>query len=225
MLKKKKDKAIIKNIASTGVLIYAIQFIDTSNLIVLLGADEDIDRNNDQIVKLNIDTGKKTLLYTATCLEQFNSALSYSKNFLAFFDGIRKNSIYGQIKILNLKTNQISAIIPNSQNKLVSMPQWSPNESEIGYVEGSSIKVYNLKDKKIKTILTTSKDRMFYLYGFTNNNTLLFAETEEYSESMTKKLQTVDINTNEVKTICNVRKNGSLYIVDNGKKALVEVGY
>lgn len=128
-----------------------LTWLDKSTLLTVLREYPGSTRSINEIAIFNIQSNQKTVLFNPTSPTSYNYALNSSRTLLAFEDAISQNSIYGFIKIIDLQTGELVQQI-GSGTQLISNPRWSPDDSELAYVEGNKLNIWDSNNKSTRTI-------------------------------------------------------------------------
>jgi len=208
-LSEKKGASYITNIAY-------MFFINKDEVFIALNAWED---DEIKFLKLNVQTRRITLLRRLKCLSEEYCYLK-EKNYLLYME----DSIRGCVYILNLNTNKIiGKILPNNNGR-ISCFNIDESGEKIVYCEECEIKIFNLKNGKSRSIKSFDVEDLCYGIWFVNAGEYDLLYHVGRTSGFPSKLTLLNSKTGKTKKI-NIRPNGDVYVVDNGKKIIVEVGF
>lgn len=223
-----KESVLWENISSSSWFIKKISYLSDTDLIIMIVAEEKIGkigRKEDEIVRFHLPNNTRKTIINPIDLSMctLDYAFSNNKRYLAFCDGLEKHDIYGNIKILDLKTSQIIRSTMNKGDSLISNPCWSPDDKRIAYVQDNSIMILEIESNRVK-VVKNPPEGVFCLYlNFLDEKTLSFCQFSEDDPS--GKFFSIDIATGKESKPLKLAFNGDIYVVDNGKKIICELGY
>ena len=223
-IKTKDDKLLYKNISSNGYSIMEMHFISNNELILLLRDDEKVNRIDYQVAKFNIETKKFDVIYNAEEIDDHFSKFSYNEKFLT----IKKDQWSRNIDILNLDTGNIIAKINSASGKAsVKTNAWNPNNIEVAYSDGDYLYTYNIKKKNSeKNSKIIDGDDQYCLFLKYLNEDAVICVINYRNKTMKCTLKIVSLKDKKIiKEFNNVELNGDLYVVNDGKKIIAEVGF
>ena len=153
----------------------------------------------------------------------FYHALSSDNKYLAYVD--EDEMMKDKIVILNLSTAEKTVLVKSDKrDSIINNVCWSPDGQKLGYTHGKEIKIIDVFGKKNTTVKSFADNLLCYELRFIDNQHLVY-QLGEFSSGY-EPLRILEIATGkDVKVIKNLEINGRLYVVDNGKKIIVEVGY
>ena len=216
------DSKLMERVVSAKGSVAKIHFISREEIILILIADVAGGGNGNAIVQFNIVTKiAKTIaepIYIFPCLD---ASFSKSNRYLAYWEASKKHSIYGDIRILDLKTSQVVGTIKNPGDVLMSNPSWSPNEQMVACVAGNSLLTAPLSGEPATVVKTLPED-IYYSLAFLDDKTLLY-RTGKGGPRYT--LTVLDINTGKEIRYSKRAFNGDIFVVDNGNRIICELGY
>lgn len=138
-----------------------LKWFDDSTLLTVLREYPGSTRMTNEIALFDIASRKKKTICNPVYPSSFDYALSSDRVLLAFGDGNRKHDIYGVIKIVDLRTGAIVAKLGDGKH-LIHGPCWSPDDSELAYVEGNSLNIWNRDRNAIRTVKTFPENFICY---------------------------------------------------------------
>jgi hypothetical protein len=141
-----QETVVWTNIARFSIYVPKIEWLSNSELLVVLRGDSDVAGSRDEIGIFDlVSGGKKVLVYPC---DIFSSRydLSPDRRFLAYQDKRSKHSIYGDIKVLDLKSGLIVATIGSGKDELMGAFAWSHDGTKLAYVEGPRLSLFHMDD-------------------------------------------------------------------------------
>lgn len=222
-LKTKNEKTLWGNFARTAFNVVDIEWINDKDIVVLTREDDAYGLDN-AIVKINIKTGNKQVLYKAVELSVFSIAYSHNKRYLAFLEGEKKKSIKDAIRIYDFAENKVIAALDNY--KMIWSLNWNTANDKLVFCEDENIKVFSLSDMTTKTLLKKSpSERSFYPSVLNEPYLIVDQNVGEGDSSYPSALKIYDVNT--MKEIARVVGdfNDRQFLIDGGNKLLIEMSY
>jgi hypothetical protein len=218
-----EDSPLMDGVASSGAGIAKIHFISHDEIVIILLNDEVIGRTGNTIVQLNIETeAAKTItepVYLFPCLDP---SFSRSSRYLAYWEANQNHSIYGDIRILDLKACQVVGTIKNPGDALLANPCLSPSEQMVACVVGNSIVTAPLSGDPVRTVKTLPEDNTCYFLAFLDDKTLIYRTGKNAPWST---LVSLDVETGREIVYSKRAFNGDIFVVDNGKLLICELGF
>lgn len=217
------DSPLMDRVASTDVYIAKIHFVSQNEIVLILLNDESMGRTGNAIVQFNIVTKiAKTIaepIYLFPCLD---ASFSRSNRYLAYWEASQKHSIYGDIRILDLKTSQVVGTIKNPGDALMANPCWSPSEQMVACFVENSIVTAPLSGNPVRIVKTLPKDTICYFLAFLDDKTLIYRTGKNGPWSA---LVSLDVDTGREIDYSKRAFNGDIFVVENGKRLICELGY
>ncbi|MRR51120.1 MAG: hypothetical protein EG825_09445 [Rhodocyclaceae bacterium] len=213
-------------ISKYGRDIKGLYWLADDRVLALLGFYPETERN--EITLIDVSSGNRKILYRPVDYGHSN-ALSPDRNLLAFQEATKKLSIYSTVKVLDLRSGEVIANF-GSGTQLMGPLQWSPDGSELAYVDGNEIKLWRRENQTTRLLklldegflvysLVFTRDMVGYVGGFTGKKEGLFDNLFGY-----KKLILIDArNGNEVRKVSE-QFNGRLYYLDAVDRIVAEIG-
>jgi len=222
----KSNANLISNVSSSGYSIKFIEWISDKQFIIALSDDEKSGRLANEIVLYDIDARKKSTLYNPTYLSSsYNHKLSKSGRYLAFGDGAEEYSSYENIKVLNVQTGNIVYTVPHSGRTLFFDVDWSPNEDKLVYIMNNTIFTYSLQDQEEGVIKKFSTDKSVSSVFFLDQNRIVYRVRDRVKDRGKSFLHTISLDKKNENQLIEAAFNGDLYIVDQGRYIICELGY
>jgi hypothetical protein len=219
----KNDSKLMERVVSAGGSVAKIHFISREEIILILIADAAAGGNGNAIVQFNIVTKiARTIaepIYIFPCLD---ASFSRSNRYLAYWEASKKHSIYGDIRILDLKTSQVVGTIKNPGDALMANPSWSPNEQMVACVAGNSLLTAPLSGEPAKVVKVLPEDLTCYSLAFLDDKTLLYRTGKGGPRYA---LTSLDIDTGKEIGYSKRAFSGDILVVENGKRLICELGY
>ena len=219
----KNDSKLMERVVSAGGSVAKIHFISQEEIILILIADRAAGGNGNAIVHFNIVTKiAKTIAEPIDIFPCLDASFSKSNRYLAYWKASQKHSIYGDIRILDLKTSQVVGTIKNPGDALMSNPSWSPNEQMVACVAGNSLLTAPLSGDPAKVVKALPENLTYYSLAFLNDKTLLYRTGKG---GPLYALTALDINTGKEIRYSKRAFNGDIFVVENGNRLICELGY
>lgn len=218
------ESLLLENVASSGFSIKGMNWVSETDLILILSDDEDIGRPQNTIIRINVTNKGIRTLSKPIYLSHFNWAFSRSFKYLAYWEGYRKYDIFGNIKIIDTETGRIVATIRGNK-QLISNPCWSPDEHRLGYFKGNNIEVFSLDNNRSVRVKTLRDNYICYSIAFVDENSLLYRDGNLNRRSPSTELHIIDIASGREKEHIGSKDWNKVYVVDDGKKIVAEMGY
>jgi len=218
----KNEYEIWKDIASTVAGIRFMDWISDKEILMVLADDRGVNRNENEIVIINLVNKTKKVLAKPDHL-LFSFALSPDRTLLAYLEFLKGHG--GQyIQILDLKKGQVIARLGNGEN--VANPVWSLDGKRLGYVQGDYIMAYTIDKNTLNQVKRLEDDIL--LYGLLMYDDMLIyhfgkedKKAQEYNDS---PLMVYNIQKNTIIKNFNIDVNGNrLFYFGPGEKILCEV--
>jgi hypothetical protein len=219
----KTDKKVLNNISSIGYSIKFIKYLNNELVIISLSDDQEIGRNNNQIIKYNLLTKVQSILYQPDKISSsgFDYSLSPDKSKLAFWEGDKKHGLYGSYKILDIASGKILATIKSDNLSFTDKACWSPDGSKIAIICNDKILLYSLASDEKQTIKVLNKKYNYCcISNFLNDDTLIYSFRK--SESKRQYFSILNIKTGEEKEFSRIGDISDCYVIKNGEQILCE---
>lgn len=213
-----RDSLLLENVSSSGFSIKGIQWVSETDLVLMISGEKTGGREN-AIFRINVARKEVTTLCKPIQLSDFKSAFSRNYNHLAYLDGY----LHGGITVIDTETGRIAATIPGNR-ELMSNPCWSPDGSRMGYVKGRNVRVFSLDSGEDRVAKNLDDDYVCHSLSFLDENSLLYYGAKPKRSLPSMELHIVDIATGKDKII-GTGDWHSAYVVANGEKIIVEMGY
>ena len=217
-----KDSKLMERVDSAGI-VAKIHFVSPEEIILILTENFLKEGTGNAIVKFNTVTKiAKTIAEPIYLSTGSYASFSKSNRYLAYWEASQKHSLYGDIRILDLKTSQFVGTIKNPGDVLMSDPCWSPNEQMVACVAGNSLLTAPLSGDPAKAVKTLPENLMYYSLDFLNDETLLYRSGKD---GPLYALTALDINTGKETRYSKRAFNGDIFVVENGNRVICELGY
>jgi len=217
-----KTKLIEKQLVSAETFLRGVKWISDSEILIF--KEKSIESlyspiDDSSITRFNVKTKSIVKKIEVACPEKFK--VSPTGKYLMILDGF---SIRQDIKLFDLKTLELLEFRKNSGFELIDDICWSPSEEFIGYVKKKSIIIRPRNSKNEKVVKILPKDTICFFLSFLNENTLIYRYGAPNSQER-YILWSIDLTTGkESILIKNEILSGDIYVIDNGKKLIAEVG-
>jgi len=218
-----KTKLIDGQLVSDEMFMRGIKWLSDSEFIIIKkkssGAlSSPMDDNSLTIV--NVKT--KSVIKKIELLKPEKYKISSLKNYLLLLDG---DMVYPDFKLFDLKTLELLQFKKNSGFEYIDDICWSPSEKYIGYIKSKDIIVKSLDTGHERVVKTLPQNAICYHLEFLEDNTLIYNYELKSKTDEKYILWALDLNTGKERILMNDKFNGSIYVVDNGKRIIAEVGY
>jgi hypothetical protein len=120
-----------------------------------------------------------------------------------------------------LNSGEIIAVL-GSGNELIGNPHWSPNGSELAFVEGKNLTIWSLINKQQRILKILPDNFVCYHLVFANNMVGYIAGE---SGSYQKPLVVLDSGTGEELITVKELFNGNLFLLGKTNTIVSEIGY
>ncbi len=164
-----KHELLIPDIASSGVCVDGIFFINDDEFVCFLGRDEDVGRLAAQCLSCNIKAKKWIVRHDkldSISISQYDTKISKNKKTIVFpSPDLNPSIVLLDTETFKLKTVQFSNL------GYVQSLEWDGNEKIA--VGREYINIYDLKTGKTETIFKMKKDFIISELFFLNHNKLL----------------------------------------------------
>ncbi len=217
-----KTKLIKDQLVSDEMFMRGIKWLSDSEFIVLkqkstMSLYSPIDDSS--LTRLNVKTKSVVKKIELTKPEKYR--ISPLKNYLLLLDS---DMVYPDLKLFDLKTLELLEFGKNSGFDYINDICWSPSEEYIGYIKKKSIIIRPRNSKNEKVVKVLPKDTICFFLSFLNENTLIYRYGAPNSQER-YILWSIDLTTGkESILIKNEILSGDIYVIDNGKKLIAEVG-
>ena len=218
----RKDEILIENISYSSVPINFIDFLSNDKLVMALSKDVEIGRKDNEIVIFDIINKTTELIYKPKNIWT-PCSLSPNNNLFMYEEKNRPNPT--RFCIINIKYGRLVKRLLNKNKGILSAPCWYFNSDIFGYADGNSVMIYNLLYNTIHKIMDLHGDVLLFELGFINNRTMYYQGKVDDKDT---PITIFNIKTGKIQkeiTFSNTGVNGDIFVIDNGKKLLVECGY
>ena len=217
------DSKLMERVVSAGGSVEKIHFISREEIILILIEDFLAEGTGNAIVQFNILTKIAKTIAEPICLSyNLHASFSKSNRYLAYWEASQKHSLYGDIRIIDLKTSEVVGTIENPGGALLANPCWSPNEQMVACVAGKSLLRAPLSGDPAKVVNTLPENLTYYSLSFLNDKTLLYRTGKD---GPLYALTALDINTGKEISYSKRAFNGDIFVVENGNRLICELGY
>lgn len=197
-----------------------LTWINSSTLLAVLREYPDSSRATNEIALFDIGSRTMRTIYNPVYPSSFDYALSSNRGLLAFCDGNGKHDIYGVIKIIDVQSGAVVAQLGDGKH-LIHDPCWSPDDSELAYVEGNTLNVWRRDKNSIRAVKTFPDE--FFCYDIVMGDGLI-----AYSGSKTslpsRPLVILDSRSGREIRRVSAQYNGRIICLDN-RTVVCELGY
>jgi len=218
-----KTKIIEKQFVSSELFLIGMCWIsDTEFLIFKMKGPPAMysPLNDSSLTRFNAKTKTVVKKIELTNPEKFK--VSPLKNYLLVLDS---DMVYPDLKLFDLKTLELLEFRKNSGFEYISKVCWSPSEKYLAYVKNDSIVIRPRDSAQEREVKALHKDAICYYLAFLNENTLIYRYGLHPDSPERYILRSIDLTTGkEGILIKNEILSGSIYVIDNGKKLIAEVG-
>ncbi len=215
-----RDTVLQREFADSWGKMPVLTWIDQSTLLTVLREYPGSSRTTNEIALFNTTSREKKTLFNPVYPSSFDYALSSDRGFLAFRDGSRKHDIHGVIKIINLQTGVIAAQLGDGKH-LIHDPSWSPDDSELAYVEGNSLNIWSRDKNTVRTVKTFPDD--FICYDVVMGDGIIGYSGSKKS-TPSRPLVILDSETGHEIRRVSAQFNGRIIPLDRGT-VVCELGY
>jgi len=225
----KNKTCIVPKTASCGLSILMLEFLSDDEILIALGEDEGISRKDHQICIYSLTEKKLEVIYRPKSIERFKFALSKDKKYLAFYEGfIPDGFFYGYVNVLDLKSKKIIASVSGEPDKMIGNIDIH-SDRYICYTHGHEVIVYDMETKESKSVFKYDEKLICYALKFQNKDTLCYQINVSHSvqDRDEEPLTFIDIKTGKVIKEVSFEHgfNGPLYIADDGKLLIANIGF
>ncbi len=218
-----KTKIIEKQLVSSELFLTGMCWIsDTEFLIFKMKGPPAMysPLNDSSLTRFNAKTKKVVKKIELTNPEKYR--ISPLKNYLLLLDS---DMVYPDLKLFDLKNLELLDFRKNSGFDYITQPCWSPSEEYIGYIKKKSIIIRSRNSGSEKVVKVLTKDAICYHLAFLNENTIIFTYGTEKNPDDENILRAIDLTTGKESILLKGEiLSGSIYVIDNGKKLIAEVG-
>jgi hypothetical protein len=223
-LKTRRESAIWTNIAHYEMHVPKVEWLSDSELLIV--RQEDGFGSTNEIVVFDLVRGAKRRLVTAVDLSSFDYSLSPDRRLLAYWEGRAKHSIYGHLKVLDLKTGSVVATLGSGEDELLGHPSWSFDGRLLAYVEGDRIMVFTLETKQSKSAAVLDGDTVTYNLLMGQDVVVHFGEKQRGAISHTRlPLMIIDWRTGHSLKRKGIDVTGEMYFLEKDRCIVCEIGY
>jgi WD40 repeat protein len=218
-----KTKLIEKQLVSAETFLRGVKWISDSEILIF--KEKSIESlyspiDDSSITRFNVKTKSIVKKIEVVCPEKFE--VSPSGNYLAVLDGF---SIHQDFKLFDLRTLELLEFRKNSGFEYISKVCWSPSEKYLAYVKNDSIVIRPRDSAKEREVKSLHKDVIIFYLAFLNENTLIYRYGLNTDSPERYILRAIDLTTGKESILLkNEILSGDIYVVDNGKKLIAEVG-
>lgn len=201
-----------------------VHWISDSEFVVHLDGLESENEKGDPLFLFNIEMGEKHFLFFHKDHAYTGSVrYSYDNKYMAF-RGSDEGTIFYKLYLYNITERKVEKIF-DSGDAWIGLPMhdFSP-DSFVYSVDHKSINFYSL---------STGKEKRIYEYGskvlmisvMYHEGRLFIVRKPDKSDSAWSYLDIIDVEKQKVKKTIVEVFNGREYLIDGGKKIIVEKGY
>jgi len=221
-----QESQIWPKIARFEMYVPKVEWLSDSTLLIIRQEDQEVAESKNEIIFFNLVSGVKKTLVNPIYLSNFDYALSPDRHLLAYWEGRSKNSIYGNIKVLNLKKGLVVATIGSGKDELIGHPSWSRDGKTLAYVEGARIMLFCLETNSSRIVRTLDEDIISYdlLMG---QNVIIHHGAKNLGKGNYKKMPILilDARTGNCLKQIDLEVNGQMFFLETDREIVAEIGY
>jgi WD40 repeat protein len=218
-----KTKLIKDQLVSDEMFMRGIRWLSDSEFIIIkqkstMSLYSPIDDSS--LTRFNVKTKSVVKKIELTRPEKYK--ISPLKNYLLVLDSDR---ISPDFKLFDMKTLELLESRKNSGFEYIDDVCWSPSEEYLAYVKNDSIVIRPRDSAKEREVKVLPKRALCYHLEFLNENTLIFTYGTKTNPDDENTLRAIDLTTGKESILLKGEFfRGRIYVIDNGRKLIAEVG-
>lgn len=147
------SKQLLERFVESDGELVRLDWIDATTLLSVRRCYPGTTRTTNEIALIDTRTGTVRPLAHPVEPTSFDYALTTDRTRFAFCDGNKRYSTAGVIKILDLASGRQETQIGSGKNR-VHAPRWNRDGTELAFVEGRSLHVWNRASGSVRTLAT-----------------------------------------------------------------------
>lgn len=214
-----------------GPDMHGLYWVTDDTVVALLGpraAGEGREERSGEVTLVNVLTGARRTLYRPVAFMR-GTALSPDHRWLVFLESLGRYSILSKMRVLDLQTGEIVATL-GSGTQLLGPLQWSPDGTELAYVEGNRLNVWRRLDRQTRSLKVLDDGFLVYYLVFARGQIGYVGENSSKKQGWLSVFQTgkdlVMVDTASGQTGRQIREqfNGRLFYLEGCNAIVAEIG-
>jgi WD40 repeat protein len=219
-----KTNLICEQLVSSESNLRGLRWVSDSEILIIKKMGPLLSKyspvEHSALIRFDVETKSTVRKIELTCPEKFK--VSPSGKYLVVLDGF---SIHQDFKLFDLRTLNLLEFRKNSGFEYIDDVCWSPSEEYLAYVKNDSIMIRSRASAQEREVKVLPKRAICYFLAFLDENTLIYRYGLHPDSPERYILRSIDLKTGkESILIKNEILSGNIYVVDNGKKLIAEVG-
>lgn len=211
-VKTKTSHVLTTNLAKNKQEIAFLQWVSSEALVVGVNNQH---ANGARILLLNTQIGGDVLELKVQSLRRFVNSVSMDKRYLAYWEGLSRNNIFGVFRLYDLKARREIATIGSKDHFFNGPPFWSPDNEHVAFISEGQLMRYSLISKQVNILKRFTDDQVVSLRGYSGKRAF-YCKTLKDSPSQDGALFVLDLASEQESMIKGTKTNGKVLVVGDG---------